>query len=71
MTMDMPSRSDSSRTSAIPATSLLSRIASILETNVDLTTSYGNSVISIFCLPPFSVEIAVLARTTILPRPVL
>ncbi len=39
ITIDMPSRSDSSRTSEMPATSLLRRIASILDTKFDFTTS--------------------------------
>ena len=70
MAIRRPSRSDSSRTSAIPATLLVTRTSSIFLTKTALLISQGISVTTICCLPPLSCSISVLERTTTRPLPV-
>ena len=71
MTTLIPSLEDSSLISVIPSILLFLTRSTIFFIRSDLFTIYGSSVTTIRCFPLFIVSISVIARTFILPRPVL
>ena len=71
MTTLIPSLEDSSLISVIPSILLFLTRSTIFFIRSDLFTIYGSSVTTMRCFPLFIVSISVIARTFILPRPVL